>query len=87
MASTWPSTQKPNFDVFGKKLQKISCKTFHRIKLVCLILSISLQPFVQDCRCGMIVEQAAVEGVSFDRFTNEKAIVGLEPKDKKLKDE
>ena len=30
MASTQPSTLMPNFDVFGKQLQKINCKTFHR---------------------------------------------------------
>ena len=35
---------------FDKKLQKISCKTFHRKKLFCLILWLCLQPFVEDCR-------------------------------------
>ena len=30
MASTQPTTLMPNFDVFGKQLQKINCKTFHR---------------------------------------------------------
>ena len=30
MASTQPSILMPNFDVFGKQLQKINCKTFHR---------------------------------------------------------
>ena len=30
MASTQPTTQKTTFDAFGKILEKISCKTFHR---------------------------------------------------------
>ena len=30
IASTKPMTQKTNFDIYGKKLRKISCKTFHR---------------------------------------------------------
>ena len=30
MASTQPSTQKVNLKIFGKKLQKINCETFHR---------------------------------------------------------
>ena len=30
MASTQPSTQKLNLKIFGKKLQKINCETFHR---------------------------------------------------------
>ena len=30
MASTQQYTEIPNFDVLGKILQKISCKTFHK---------------------------------------------------------
>ena len=30
MTSTQPSTQKLNLKIFGKKLQKINCETFHR---------------------------------------------------------
>ena len=30
MASAELTFLKPSFDVFGKKLQKINCKTFHR---------------------------------------------------------
>ena len=29
MPSTQPAIQKPNFDVFGEKSQKINCKAFH----------------------------------------------------------
>ena len=30
MASTQPAIQKPSFDVFREKVQKINRKTFHR---------------------------------------------------------
>ena len=30
IGSTKPMTQRTNFDIYGKKLRKISCKTFHR---------------------------------------------------------
>ena len=49
MASTQSTIKNPNFDDFGKILQIISCKTFHRKMEFAKVLLFCLQPFVQDC--------------------------------------
>ena len=49
ITSTQPTTQKPNFDVYGKISQKISCKTFHRKIYFAYFRQFFPQLFVQDC--------------------------------------
>ena len=65
MENTHPTTQNPNFRGFDKISQKSSCKTFQRKIRFCLVLSICLQPFVQDCTLTFVSAFLYFNWISF----------------------